>query len=127
MEREITVYLTQTSFFREVFALDPINDSLDPHQRLLVAIFDRALRDHLSPAEVPQHHRRSAKKYFYTKTVEYGTFRHFCDMLGLNPDELLARIEKGNIGTALPPVNAPQWGSSEAAGWINGKLINRSK
>jgi len=54
---------------------------LTPEERLLLAIFDRALRDFARlDNSIKQEHRRTAETYFIIDDPSlYGTFAHLCD------------------------------------------------
>lgn len=74
----------------ELFA----NTRVPPEKRLLIAIFDRALRDFLAPdMATGREHIRSGKQYFYTaESRDYGTLGHFCEEMDIDPNYVLERV-----------------------------------
>ena len=60
-------------------APDDWDRSLTGAERVLLAIFDRAVRDYHFPGDIPQHEERSAVWYFENPDKEeYGCLSHFC-------------------------------------------------
>ena len=74
------------------YQMDPEvrEEGLMPEERLLVGIFDRALRDLMFPEKTtPRHVRRSARRYFKSHDCRHlGSFGYFCLHFGLCQEEV---------------------------------------
>lgn len=85
---------------------------LTPEESLLVAIFDRALRDYLHPCPgLSQSYQRSASWYFENKNGkhEFGTFAHFCYYFDIDMEKTRAIILSEDIKELLKGDSGTQW------------------
>lgn len=85
---------------------------LSPEERLLIAIFDRALRDRFCPNDcIPQHHVRSAKWYFENngREEEFGSFSFFCAYFGLTRKEVRKAIHSREMIDRLRREGDDRW------------------
>lgn len=82
---------------------DGHDGGLLPEERLLVAIFDRALRDLLCPGKmIPRHETRAARKYFSSLSAKHiGSFGYFCLHFGFNPKEVRKKVFSREGGAEL--------------------------
>lgn len=81
----------------------PAERLLSPEERLLVAIFYRALRDYVFPERTTEANDiRSARRYFmFPRPWIFGSFGYFCLYFDLSSDELKKVIESDEMKERL--------------------------
>ena len=71
-----------------------------PYRRLLCAVVLKAIEDYqdvLRQDGIQAAEASRVGRWFLTPAVEFGNFRHLCDLLGREPDRLLSRLNTRDL------------------------------